>query len=334
MPLDVTVRKFYITSSSGVADADMEEIHLALYDHFSNVSTKFGISSSVGAGPDNFSVTCSAAGEDWQVNFRRASSSTTTTKFSMCSGTGSLGATEFASPGTTAVVPVTTARDHSNEVDWVIYVPSVAKSSGPNEFDIEAVIVEIDDAFFLLLEDDGTPSGTFYPYGIHFGKVWVPFYASDPGLGRDGLGFHLGVPSDSPATSNGWVSQAASVGNDTRMHVLDGQEPGAVGSIPLNDCAFQRIQNLAATADSTADLDGIEKPRPLLKRGMNTSTQGYGNFGYSKYMLFYNSTSKRTVKDTLVTTGGDFFLCVGNSATLSFLQIPWSGSGGVPIPTP
>jgi len=334
MPLDVSIRKFYITSSSGVADADMEEIHLALYDHFSNVSTKFGISSSVGAGPDNFSVTCSAAGEDWQVNFRRASSSTTTTKFSMCSGTGSLGATEFASPGTTAVVPVTTARDHSNEVDWVIYVPSVAKSSGPNEFDIEAVIVEIDDAFFLLLEDDGTPSGTFYPYGIHFGKVWVPFYASDPGLGRDGLGFHLGVPSPSVTSGNGWLNDDATTNNDNRMHVLDGQEPGAVGSIPLNDCAFQRIQNLAATADSTADLDGIEKPRPYLKRGFNTGMQSYRNFGYSKYMLFYNSTSERTVKDTLVTTGGDFFLCVGDGAGLSAMQIPWSGSGGVPIPTP
>jgi hypothetical protein len=333
MPLDVSIRKFYITSSSGVADADMEEIHLALYDHFSNVSTKFGISASAGAGPNNFSVTCSAAGEDWQVNFRRASSSTTTTKFSMCSGTGSLGATTFASPGTTAVVPVTTARDHSNEVDWLISVASVAKSSGPNQFDIEAVIVEIDDAFFLLLEDDGTPSGTFYPYGVHFGKVWVPFYASDPGLGRDGLGFHLGVPSDT-AVTNGWLNGNANTNNDTRMHVLDGQVSGTVGGITLNDCAFQRIQNIIPTADSTADLDGIEKPRPLLTRSMNTSTQSYRSFGYSKYMLFYNSTSKRTVKDTLVTTGGDFFLCVGSGATLSFLQIPWSGSGGVPIPTP
>lgn len=334
MPLDVSIRKFYITSSSGVADADMEEIHLALYDHFLNVSTKFGISSSAGAGPDNFSVTCSAAGEDWQVNFRRASSSTTTTKFSMCSGTGSLGATTFASPGTTAVVPVTTARDHSNEVDWTISAANIAKSSGPNEFDIEAVIVEIDDAFFLLLEDDGTPSGTFYPYGIHFGKVWVPFYASDPGLGRDGLGFHLGIPSDSTATSNGWLRQTSDVNNDTRMHVLDGQVSGTVGSITLNDCAFQRIFNVAEPANSTGDLDGIEKPRPYLKRGMNDSGLGYGNFGYSKYMLFYNSTSERTVKDTLVTTGGDFFLCVGSAATLSAIQIPWSGSGGVPIPTP
>ncbi len=334
MPLDVTVRKFYITSSSGVADADMEEIHLALYDHFSNVSTKFGISASAGAGPDNFSVTCSAAGEDWQVNFRRASSSTTTTKFSMCSGTGSLGATTFAGPGTTAVVPVTTARDHSNEVDWLINAALVAKSSGPNQFDIEAVIVEIDDAFFLLLEDDGTPSGTFYQYGVHFGKVWVPFYASDPGLGRDGLGFHVGVPSDTITTPNGWLNDDANTNNDNRMHVLDGQVSGTVGGITLNDCAFQRIQNLTAPTDSTADLDGIEKPRPYLKRSFNTSNQSYRNFGYSKYMLFYNSTSKRTVKSALASSGGDIFVCVGSVATTSDIQIPWSGSSGVPIPTP
>ena len=334
MPLDVTVRKFYITSSTGVADADMEEIHLALYDHFSNVSTKFGISSSAGAGPNNFTVTCSAAGEDWQVNFRRASSSTTTTKFSMCSGTGSLGATTFASPGTTAAVPVTTARDHSNEVDWQIVVSAVAKSSGPNQFDIEAVIVEIDDAFFLLLEDDGVPSGTFYPYGIHFGKVWVPFYASDPGLGRDGLGFHLGVPNGAATTANGWNNDDANTNNDNRLHVIDGQVSGTVGSIALDDCAFQRRYGVAAPSNSTADLDGIEKPRPLLTKAVNTSSQRYRNLGYSKYLLFYNSTSERTVKDTLVTTGGDFFVCVGTSATTSPLQIPWSGSAGVPIPTP
>jgi hypothetical protein len=334
MPLDVTVRKFYITSSTGVADADMEEIHLALYDHFSNVSTKFGISSSAGAGPNNFTVTCSAAGEDWQVNFRRASSSTTTTKFSMCSGTGSLGVTEFASPGTTAAVPVTTARDHSNEVDWTIIASNVAKSSGPNQFDIEAVIVEVDDAFFLLLEDDGTPSGSFYPYGVHFGKVWVPFYASDPGLGRDGLGFHLGIPSDNDATAQGWINDDANTNNRTRIHVIDGQVSGTVGSISHDDCAFQYRYGETLPTDATSDLDGIEKPRPIRTKAMNSSLQRYRNLGYSKYLLFYNSTSERTVKDTLVTTGGDFFLCVGEAAGQSALQIPWSGSAGVPIPTP
>lgn len=183
------------------ATNSVDDMMAALFSHWSGTSTKFVASAgdAVTAGdPGSYSFrlnTKNNPSELWTVNFRN-------------SGTvGSPSATDVEMAldpsGDTAFVDPKDPADTAGPA-WTGELTSFNYVSGSLNGD--ALVLEWADAVMVLLY--GT-AGTFWPRGFHFGRVYVPFAASDEEDNyRDGLGLLGSIPSNLLSTTS-WISSTA-----------------------------------------------------------------------------------------------------------------------------
>ena len=320
---NAVVTKITVTGSN----ADANEICEFLFRHFQNTSTKFGLSGSGAVEVDHaFTIICSAAGEDWQCNFRRKN--TTEVYLSIASGTGSLGKsvdTEFLTPGVAGgAAPTLTGTDTSGEVQAIDL--TLATIQDPTDDSIDMVVVELDDAFFILFEDGAQPAGTYYPFSCHAGRVMVPFFETDKIGGPDGLGV-IG-------TSEAWMINPNANGARIKAFVTGTYDTGT----PVNnqDNGGWKYYSPLSSYQTSAMylLSGSTAPEPYIVNLKDVNLANSDCFaGFTKYLFHLcddtgtGRVAKTGVFNDLTGVDQDSMLFIGSTTGVRETVIPWTNDG-------
>jgi len=320
---NAVVTKITVTGSN----ADANEICEFLFRHFRDTSTKFGLSGSAAVVGDHaFTITCSAASEDWQCNFRRKN--TTEVYLSIASGTGSLGKsvdTFFLTPGVAAgAAPTLTGTDTSGEAQAIDL--SLATIQDPTDDSIDMVVVELNDAFFILFEDGAQPTGTYYPFSCHAGRVMVPFFETDKIGGPDGLGV-MGTteatmisPSATACRIKAYVTGTYDTGTP-----VNNQDNGG-WKYYLGFSTYQ-TNNMYLISGSTA-------PEPYIVNLRDVNLANSDCFvGFTKYLFHLcddtgvGRVAKTGVFNGLTGADQDSMLFIGSTTGVRETVIPWTNDG-------
>ena len=320
---NAVVTKITVTGSN----ADANEICEFLFRHFQNTSTKFGLSGSGAVEVDHaFTITCSAAGEDWQCNFRRKN--TTEVYLSIASGTGSLGKsvdTFFLTPGVAAgAAPTLTGTDTSGELQAIDL--SLATIQDPTDDSIDMVVVELDDAFFILFEDGAQPTGTYYPFSCHAGRVMVPFFETDKIGGPDGLGV-MGYTESimiSPSAATSRIKAYVTGTYDTGTPVNNQDNGGWKYYSPLSSYQTSAMYLLS----------GSTAPEPYIVNLKDVNLANSDCFaGFTKYLFHLcddtgaGRVAKTGVFNGLTGADQDSMLFIGSTTGVRETVIPWTNDG-------
>lgn len=320
---NAVVTKITVTGSN----ADASEISEFLFRHFRDTSTKFGISGTTAVETDHaFTITCSAAGEDWQCNFRRRN--TSEIFVAVASGTGSDGKsadTFFLTPGVAGgAAPTLTGTDTSGEclaIDLVL-----GGIQDPTDDSIDMVVVELDDAFFILFEDGAQPTGSYYPYSCHAGRVMVPFFETDKNGGPDGLGV-MG-PNESgmlsPGTDDCRIKAYVTGAYDTGTPVSN-QDNG--GWKRWNALTNYQTNNMYL-------LSGTIAPEPYIVNLFDVNLANSDCFvGFTKYLFHLcddtgvGRVAKTGVFNGLTGADQDSMVFITDTTFTEEVVIPWTNDG-------
>lgn len=140
---------------------------------------------------------------------------------------------------------------------------------------------EYSDAIFFGLKH---ATLEYWQYGMHAGKIYVPFNAGDPALGIDGFGILGNTPTvrDSTAQPSTWLGQfnTSTYPNSSRVKIGSGvwRGPNIVTGWPDSD---------DSTALIAADLNSNVRLIPIaIFAGTATGSTG-GLVGYTKYIRLY-----------------------------------------------
>lgn len=319
---NAVVTKITVTGSN----ADASEISEFLFRHFRDTSTKFGISGSPGETDHAFTITCSAAGEDWQCNFRRRN--TTEIFVAIASGTGSAGKsadTFFLTPGVAAgAAPTLTGTDTSGECLAIDL--NLATIQDPGDDSIDMVVVELDDAFFILFEDGAQPTGSYYPFSCHAGRVMVPFFETDKNGGPDGLGV-MG-PNESG------MDTPQPTANRIKAYVTGTYDTGT--PVSNQDNGGWKYWNSLSTYQTSFMylLSGTIAPEPYLVNLRDVNLANSECFvGFTKYLFHLaddtgaGRTAKTGVFNGLTGADQDSMVFIEDSTATGETLIPWTNDG-------
>jgi hypothetical protein len=247
---------------------------------------------------------------------------------SIASGTGSLGKsvdTFFLTPGVAAgAAPTLTGTDTSGELQAIDL--SLITIQDPTDDSIDMVVVELNDAFFILFEDGAQPTGTYYPFSCHAGRVMVPFFETDKIGGPDGLGI-LG-PSEA-------FIVAGSI-NATRIkaYVTGTYDTGT----PVNnqDNGGWKYYTSLNTYQTSAMylLSGSTAPEPYIVNLRDVNIANSDCFaGFTKYLFHLcddiatGRVAKTGVFNGLTGADQDSMLFIGSTTGARQTVIPWTNDG-------
>jgi hypothetical protein len=141
---------------------------------------------------------------------------------------------------------------------------------------------EYDDAILFAVNNSGN---TYWMAGLHAGKIYVPFNASDPALGMEGYGVLGGAPEmqeKSSFSGINWCGTASSPWDPVYSRVKIA--PNLWTQIGVNasyDCDQGSDTNFADVNDR------VVLPPLIMERRVTGDSSLRTLFGYSKYMRIY-----------------------------------------------
>lgn len=152
----------------------------------------------------------------------------------------------------------------------------------------------------------------FWQQGLHAGKIYTPYNASDPLLFIDGFGIIGGLPTINVANSNTWLIPNGSntATNAGRLRVSQGT---------WNTTA--KCEILTAQGDAAGQI----RLNPLLATvGAGTGSTGFPSLGYTKYLRRYKTASAhRTLIPASNTSDQAFLIFSSTTSTTQFCCL-WS----------
>jgi hypothetical protein len=283
---DVTL----LTASANTMTAYMT----AMRTHFNGVSTKFTLKAN-GHTNDAFTLVPAAAGEDWEMNFRRTTSLLAQVLIDPLEN--------VTAPGTTGVAPtLTDSSEASPEVQAFNVVGSGAE-------DVDFYVIEMDDAIFVLFLDGVGPTHT--PRVMHAGRIYVPYFTDGVNGDHyaDGLGILGYIPRFVNASLNGvgYMLSAQAIGrarsSQTTWH-------GTAADPHSSTLAIGRI-------------NAIERIRPLAPFSfLNVDTSIDSDVGFTRYICQRRiAVSPGTLFDAGV--GKDAWVAINYTNVTTAFIFPW-----------
>jgi hypothetical protein len=152
----------------------------------------------------------------------------------------------------------------------------------------------------------------FWQQGLHAGKLYTPYNASDPAIFIDGFGIIGGSPTINVANSNTWLIPNASNSSTNTGRLR-------VSQTTWNTTA--KCELLTAQGDA----GGAIRLNPLLATvGAGTGTSGFPALGFTKYLRRYKSAvAHRTLIPASNTSDQAFMIFSGTTSTTQFCCL-WS----------
>lgn len=291
-----------ITPTGGGGTFEMQNYFEVLENHFSTgASTKFTYNG--GPAPtsnEGFILTpVDESNQYWQLNFRRLNA----TEANLMIDPGGT----ITDPGDTGTTPTGASVKASAEMTaWDLAIPSAAATGDT------LVLIELDDALLLVHIDTGAPA-TFNPITVHAGKVYVPFFSNDVGVGdgqgdhyADGLGILGGITTFGASGANSLLTTSINTRNTARgAEALWFAPTGVAASIYDNR------------------IDDKRRPRPF--DVILNDTDGFGDaiIGYSRYLLYAGDPGANQLPGAKDESATDAWVRVRSTAAVTAQIIPW-----------
>jgi len=247
-----------------------------------------------GPSDDAFTLAPVAAGQDWELNFRRTPTTSTNLTIDPLEN--------ITRAGSTATAPVLTdSTEESGELATMQIAAGGAES-------LNFYVIEVPDAIFVLFMDSGE---TYTPRAIHAGRSWTPFF-TDGSVGdryADGLGLHGHQPifSNTTGGAGAWFSS-----NTTTSKIRTSQTTWHKAAIVMGPGVFM----------TTSDVNGVIRLRPGIVVAIDTDGATDNTIGFTKYSLAQKSQqSPGVMLDAGV--GKDAWIHINETNAADYVTVPW-----------